>query len=688
VPPQTAHAAPLARQRVASARRRLWVQHALRRGAGVGLLTAGLIALLSILLRMDVLSKAWDRPLALVAAAYGLGAIVWILMHRIGALATAQKLDRLGDCNDGLSTALWLAEQGRVDGWAQVQARTAETAAARLDVAALLPWRLPAKARWWPVAAALALLALFAPLGWLLQWTAPGGRRQPLAGLIVPLPPGPTGFPTAAAMLGADAVDLVHTDLRLLGELEAQVHRPETRRWLLAVRDVLAKVADGRVDKRQAMEMLADLETRRPSDAAAPDAPQQPGEPARDPAEAEQQRDLAVRNAVLDAARAAADAAPKGAEADAIKKATDQKDLDALARIAEKLAEKNLSDKELDKWIKAVEKFASALKDQKVPDKFKSLAERIARLQQKRSNEGGLTQSDQERLQSARHELEQLRRSEGDRQAAQHQVERLERGARAAADELRRQQQSNRLGSKGAQNKEQTAQTLKNQMRAAADELRREHDSEQDRQAERIGQARMRDVREALEKSGGRNAARESFEQRAAGHQGQKQSGNDEKSRLGPKPPAAGEAEQASPNQGRQPQQDQGKAFKLGQGRLGNRSRMEELRREAAQAGRGAETGQHEPGGGQGDGPGDDAHNAKDQRLAGGKREKLQGQEGQGPDTKKVFVDAARKGFARQGWRQVYVDYSEVAEEMLDKEQLPASRRATVRRYFELIRPR
>ena len=65
-----------------------------------------------------------------------------------------------------------------------------------------------------------------------------------------------------------------------------------------------------------------------------------------------------------------------------------------------------------------------------------------------------------------------------------------------------------------------------------------------------------------------------------------------------------------------------------------------------------------------------------------------EGVHGEGPTVKRVFLDAARKGFAKKGWRKVYADYSEVAEEMLDKESLPAGRRAIVQRYFELIRPR
>ncbi len=117
--------------------------------------------------------------------------------------------------------------------------------------------------------------------------------------------------------------------------------------------------------------------------------------------------------------------------------------------------------------------------------------------------------------------------------------------------------------------------------------------------------------------------------------------------------------------------------FKLGQGKDGQFDRMEQIRQ-------GYEQGGSQPGKEKGDARED----AANKRVAGGKREQLKGQEGAGPDIKKVFSDAARKGFSRQGWRDVYKEYSQVADDMLDQEQIPPGRRSVVRHYFELIRPR
>jgi hypothetical protein len=101
-------------------------------------------------------------------------------------------------------------------------------------------------------------------------------------------------------------------------------------------------------------------------------------------------------------------------------------------------------------------------------------------------------------------------------------------------------------------------------------------------------------------------------------------------------------------------------------------------------------------GGGAGEGKGyGDADGREGEGEAGKARpasaartERVRGQHGAGPSTKQVFVDAARRGFARTDWREVYREYAEVAEEALDKEGLPPGRKALVRRYYELIRPR
>ena len=707
-----ARVAPVLRV-IARVRRRRWLQTATARLLAWLAIAVALLAPAAVLARLDVLALPVERAAAVLAVV----AVAHALWQRQRWRALAQQLDRQTASMDALATALWLAEAGRQDGWALVQAERAALLAAALQPRDLQPWR-------WPRALPLAMLAggalavaVFAPLD-AAKRLAGLQPATPAQGVALALPGGPQPFTSAAALLGEDATRLLDADARLLGDIEAQVTDEPTRRWLGEVRQVVDGVADGRLDKRQALEQLAEL------DASKPEAPQnpldaaeanaapragtgdKPGGEAQSPeqaAQAQEQKDQAVKNAVAEAAKAAAKAAPKGAEKKLLEEAAQAKDLNMLAKLAGKLAAKDMTDKELEQWIKVAEKFAGALKDQKVPDKFKDLAARVDRLQKKRAQEGGLGASDQERLKSTRKELEQLRRENGDVLAAEHQVQRLERGAQQAADVLRRAQQEDRLGKKAkdsAEDKKQAQEEMKRAMRAAANELRRENERQQAGQAQRIGQNRMRELREALDRTGGKpDQARRQFDRKAGqkgensgddagqqgghGQKGQQESAEArdarrmaEARRKSGEDGEEGEGSGKGGNGGRRP----GK-LKLGQGKDGQFDRMEQIREgyEQGGGGRSNQPGAHK---------GDDREDANDKRIAGGKREQLKGQEGAGPDTKKVFSDAARKGFSRQGWRDIYKEYSQVADDMLDQEQIPPGRRSVVRQYFELIRPR
>jgi len=61
---------------------------------------------------------------------------------------------------------------------------------------------------------------------------------------------------------------------------------------------------------------------------------------------------------------------------------------------------------------------------------------------------------------------------------------------------------------------------------------------------------------------------------------------------------------------------------------------------------------------------------------------------GQGSSRSEVIQGAAERGFTSRGYQKVYREYHTVAEEALNKDEIPGGYRSYVRRYFELIRPR
>jgi hypothetical protein len=61
---------------------------------------------------------------------------------------------------------------------------------------------------------------------------------------------------------------------------------------------------------------------------------------------------------------------------------------------------------------------------------------------------------------------------------------------------------------------------------------------------------------------------------------------------------------------------------------------------------------------------------------------------GQGGSRSEVILGAADRGFKGRGYKKVYTEYHDVAEEALNKDEIPGGYRFYVRRYFQLIRPR
>ena len=61
---------------------------------------------------------------------------------------------------------------------------------------------------------------------------------------------------------------------------------------------------------------------------------------------------------------------------------------------------------------------------------------------------------------------------------------------------------------------------------------------------------------------------------------------------------------------------------------------------------------------------------------------------GEGGASSEVIYGAAQRGFTGRGYKNVYTQYREVAEEVIEKDDIPPGYRFYVQRYFQLIRPR
>jgi hypothetical protein len=296
--------------------------------------------------------------------------------------------------------------------------------------------------------------------------------------------------------------------------------------------------------------------------------------------------------------------------------------------------------------------------------------------------------SDEERslLEKKQRELERLDRQTDEQKNAGRQLDRLDRELEQAAEDLMKD-----LGAsaddldKGAEDlnrmdEQQASQEEKEQLRQKLQELR-----ELMRQQGQGGKAQVVRLKR--------------FGQMARGQSGQSGSGQGGQSGDGQGQESQGQGQNG---QGQQSGDGQGQQSQGGQ-------------RSGSQGGQGGETWIVGPNGekilmlsrGQG-GSGDTGGGGEGEssaRWGTGHDPKIQGQatnpkmgtedtqvqgadSAQGGSRSQVIMGASERGFASKGYKKVYTEYHQVAEESAAKDEIPGGYRFYVKRYFQLIRPR
>lgn len=724
---------------LASLRRRRWLQFASRRTVASAIALLPLLALLVVTIRSAWLPQSAD-PTALAIVGFAVVAAAgWIVLHRLRWFDAARLADHKSGGKDRISTALELAAAGRTDDWAQLQAVDAVAWLDRVQTQRVLPWQLPPHWGWALAATAVLVVSLFAPLPWIST------TRVTAADALKPkLPVGVPHLQTVADLLAKDDLELIAEDVKLLEDIEEQLEDGPTRKWLRKVRKTLDAVATGKLDKRDALGKLAELEKQRPAAAtrsgsndteerespqadsgksgknsasqhsqSKPSAAKSGAKSAQKGAsqsssEQEAARDKAVRSKIGDALKESLKDAPKSPERDELKKAAEKKDLDAISKWVEKMAQRDWSDKQMEKWIKVAEKFADKLGDRKIDKKFDKIRKQIQRLQRKRERQGGLNSSDRRRLRSARRNADSLRRKHGDTKAARFQLQRLQRTTKKAAQQMRRQhsrlkqkQQPKRASDEARRARKKRQRSFEQSMNRAAGQMRRMSQQQKQRQARRIGESRVQQAKQSIGRAGRQSASRKDFEQRArqqrqqrqqqrkGKQKGQGREGKQKQAKQGQRSGAQQRAKAKNPasgKSGRGQGREQRAKFRLGGSDMPDDPRMQMMR----DSGKRQSLTQMKRGGGEAPGQanGADPSGGKSQRMGVARTERVKGIDNEGPTVKQTFVEAAKKGFARASWAKVYADYSEVAESMIARQGLPVGRKSLVRRYFELIRPR
>lgn len=627
-----------AARRLRARRAILWAAKAL---AG-GLVAA---AVLLVLRKVGVLSEqACQIGLALavlqVVVAAGV-AYARRLPRRAGAVA----LDRFHGLSDRLSSALSFGEL-------RSEERTPFMLAAiedalehgeRVDPRRAVPMRAP---REWPFLVAMSV-AIVAILAFEVR------RHEPIA-----------------VAKTIDAIDVTEDDLdamrEFLREVDQRLQTDEAKAAIQEFNQLIEDLANKRLDRTEAFRRMQQLEDRllrgREADA----------------------------KALEEALRKMGEELKKSELSKPTGEALSDKDLEAAERALKDLAKKLREDRAkgaIDK--QQLEKLRDAMK--KASEEQAKRAEALAQkreelkqdlLKQRQRADAGANEQEKSLLQKKERELDRLDREHEQQREAQRELDRLDRDLQKAAEDLMKDlglsaddldsaaQDINRMA------KQEMTQEEKEQLRQKLQELR-----ETMRQQSQGGAGQMQRLRVFQQRAQGQGQPGQGGQQgQGQGQQGQGQQGQGQQ---------AGNGQGQGQGQQGQGQGQQGETWILGP----NGEKILMLTKGQGQGGGNQGQGgggQGQQGQGWGTGHDEDVQGKQATNLKGATQDtQVQGNEtGQGGSRSEVILGAAERGFASKGYNKVYREYHTVAEEALEKDEIPGGYRFYVRRYFQLIRPR
>lgn len=451
----------------------------------------------------------------------------------------------------------------------------------------------------------------------------------------VPPPPAP-----AAPLLTEDDLELFRERLQ---ELQQNAQDAEQMAAVGRYNGLLEDIAARRVDREEVFRRLAELERELSHDLEADREAMEEG-----------LKSLARELEKSSMTRKAAEALQEKRLEDAEK---------ALKELADKLARqtKKPSKAELEKLRQALDKASKGNQERLAAidrQRQELLAEKESLLKKKKQ-QGDAGVQDQKALEQNQRKLEKLDRDKARAERTSKQMDELDKQLAEAARKLMQE-----MG-ESAKHLEQGAESLN---RMAQKDMTQEQKKELLRRLEEL-----REVLRQQGKGGKEQLERlRQFSQRARG--------------------------QSRPGQGEGKEgQGQGKGGKPGQLRIGQGSGQGvEVEMPGSSPGSGQGQGQDgdNPGAsaaGQGRGTGHDSNLEGDPTALKGQTHDVSAagvDSGQGTASAEVIYGAAARGFNSKAYKDVFVQYETVAEQNIEKDEIPPGYRFYVRRYFQLIRPR
>ncbi len=621
--------------------------------AAEGLFTGATLSAMAALIAVVLFKTTWIDEHTLVMTV-GISLIAPLTLAFAGWLrpldriALAQRLDRSHNLHDRLSTALALGANAEPTAFEAAQISEAAAHVGRVDPAIASPITRPTDL--------VPLLALAGCVGLLIMLRAPSHDHD------LPVPPPiehEQVLDSATIALERDRLEAIRRELQGTDD-------PEAVALLAEIEELLNQVEGQEISEREFLDRLDKLEEKLDAGEMKPEETERVAQALKEAAEA-LEKELKEELKQEPAARELVDAMKKKDLAAASK---------AMEKIAEMLANKDLDDKQLARLAKVMEKLAKNINFedpalQKFMEKNKDLIDKLSKKFDK------LSDKDKQRLDRAKEELakQEQQKKENEERESTRKLKELRRLSAKANEEAEKVLKG---GNKKTEKKatEDERHKFKNEAGRNAKDASKEMEEGGEKQkkdaARDMARKQIQEMREAMQRN---NAGRDKS--------GEK---NDQK--------------------GGQMKEFLERA--KGQDKTDMKGAVEQQKRAGEDAGKGTSEAEREAQGGEGqakkDSGGTDQEAKEESDFAGrgkgsrelGEETKLDGKRvdqkvdataGKGPSRSEIIKSASEEGFATTEYKDVYVDYSSVVEEVMEKENIPAGYRYYIKRYFQLIKP-
>lgn len=656
--------------------RRVRAQRALERATAAGVVYLMLMAVVLTLYTTLWLSADTFLTLALGLAILPVGLALWGWFAHVDRIALAQRIDRANGLHDRLSTALSLLDAGKDDAFVRAQIRDALAHQERVDTAIAAPFRRPTD---------LVTLGIVGVALIILSFFRPPSHLHPLPDPLII---------KHERVLSASTLAIERDRLEQMRKSFEDVDDPKVQALLEEMDALLDAVENQEISEKEFLKRIDEIEEKyfNTLDDQGADEIAEKLKEAAEALEKEAAEDLKKHPELQEAI-------------DAFKEKDLAKASEAINKLAEKLKSEDISEAEAERLAKLLESFADKI-DLNDPE-LQALAEKhrelFDKLKDKFDAKGNLSPDEQNQLNRAKEKLDELEERQRAKQEspARRQLKSLKRGTNEMAEKLKGAPPEGKPGEEGEQGKQDEQQGEQAKQDAQKGEQGEQKDGEKGQQGEQAKQDAQKGEEGQQDGEQG-ESGKQSTPQEQAGKMaedaakalkkgGEQQKGREMREQAKRQLDEMKETmRRSSSKEGEEDSESAENMRKFLQ-----RAKGEQAQNEGKEGAPDQQKPGDKPGGaaagesnGAGEGAGDKTLGEATDMNSKGQDTKLDGRDAKGPSKSEIIKAASEEGFATTDYKDVYVDYESVVEEVMDREAVPAGYRYYIKRYFELIKPR